>query len=112
MISTGLREYQPGDPLTRMVWKRMRTDTPPVGVFVSEEKAELHLRYADIAHLSDPERRLSQLCRWVLDAQQAGLRYALSLPGRELPAGTDEAHLLRCLQALALHQLPRPARDV
>jgi len=49
----------------------------------------------------DVETRLSQLCRWVLDAEQAGQRYGLRLPGTTLTPDHGPAHQQACLAALA-----------
>jgi uncharacterized protein (DUF58 family) len=48
------------------------------------------------------ERRISRLTRWVLDAEAAGLRYSLKLPGVQIPTATGPAQRARCLEALAL----------
>ena len=55
----------------------------------------------------DADAHLSQLCRWLLDAENiADLSYGLRLPGGfALPPGHGEAHLHRGLRALALHDL-------
>jgi len=52
------------------------------------------------------EARLSQLCRWLLDAEARGGRYALRLPTLRIDADRGPAHLARCLRALALHDPP------
>ena len=52
----------------------------------------------------DVEQRLSQLARWVLDAEEEGRPYGLRLPGNDIPAGQGELHQHRCLEALALFQ--------
>jgi uncharacterized protein (DUF58 family) len=48
------------------------------------------------------EERLSRLARWVLLAEEGGLRYGLKLPGVEVPLGDGFAHRERCLKELAL----------
>ena len=50
----------------------------------------------------DVEQRLSQLARWILDADEQGQPYGLHLPGNDIPAGQGELHRHRCLEALAL----------
>ena len=46
--------------------------------------------------------RPGQLARWIVQAEQEGLPYALRLPGEpEIEAGLGPAHALRCLDALA-----------
>ena len=56
----------------------------------------------------DLERRLSRLTRWVLEAERAGIRYRLLLPGLSVGPNLGPAHRLRALKALALHALPSP----
>ena len=48
------------------------------------------------------EERLSQLCRWVLDAEQSGFSYGLRLPSNRLNPDYGETHRAHCLKALAL----------
>ena len=52
---------------------------------------------------ADPEARLSRLCRWVIDAEAAGARYGLRLPGNQIAPGNGPTHYHRCLSALALY---------
>ena len=47
------------------------------------------------------EARLSRLARWVLDADSAGVRYELALPGTRIATDLGPAHRARCLEALA-----------
>jgi len=45
---------------------------------------------------------LSQLCRWVIDAENAGLRYGLLIPGNKIAPDRGPKHHATCLEALAL----------
>jgi hypothetical protein len=56
------------------------------------------------------ESRLEQLCRWVLDAQEHGEAFALRLPGTSIETNVGPAHRERCLNALALFEVPETAR--
>ena len=76
----------------------------PLKLFAGASVADLALRWDDTA--GPTEERLSQLCRWVLDADSRGYRYALSLPGLEIPGDSGEAQRAHCLEALALFGLP------
>jgi len=69
--------------------------------FSGQALPELWLDWDDLAGM-DTEARLSRLCRWVLDAQNAGLSYGLRIPGSTLAPGIGEAHQRTCLEALAL----------
>jgi uncharacterized protein (DUF58 family) len=98
---SGFREYQPGDSLRHVHWRAVaRGQGMPVKLFTGASGAVLTLRWEDTS--GDLEIRLSQLARWVLEAERQGLRYGLHLPGNELPASGGEAHRYQCLKALAL----------
>jgi uncharacterized protein (DUF58 family) len=98
----GLRDYQQGDSARRVHWKAVaREQGFPVKVFSGAASGLTLLRWQDISH-GDSEARLSQLCRWILDAKERNLRYGLCLPGLELAADSGDQHRRQCLEALAL----------
>ena len=100
----GFRIYQPGDPPRSIAWKSLRGETLLINRFSDHEHTHLVLDWATLADLGDVEARLSQLCGWVLQADQARAAYELRLPGRRIPAAAGNAHKLACLEALALHE--------
>jgi hypothetical protein len=55
------------------------------------------------------ERRLSQLARWVLDAEGEGRNYGLRLPEFSQSPGQGDLHRHECLKALALFEQPGAA---
>jgi len=57
--------------------------------------------YAQLARL-DEEARLSQLARWVVDAEAHGELYGLIIPGVTFAPDRGPEHRHRCLAALAL----------
>lgn len=97
-----LRGYQPGDSLRQVHWKALAREQGLLSKQYSGSGggSELYFDYASLTAM-DGEARLSRLCRWVLDAERAGLRYGLTLPGGTLPIGTGPAHQQQCLEALA-----------
>jgi len=98
---TGLRPYQPADPLKRIAWRTLAQGQEiQTKQFAGETPDRVWLDYDTIQGLA-PEARLSRLCRWILDAEQAGRPYGLALPGRRLAPATGPAHKERCLEALA-----------
>ena len=98
----GLRGYVPGDSLRHIAWKAAaRSDTLPVKTFHGETRKELWLDWQAV-HAEGIEARLSQLCRWLLQAETEGLDYGLRLPGLSLPPASGEGHRRACLEALAL----------
>lgn len=103
----GLKAYQPGESPSRLVWKSLaRLPEPLVKSFVSPRSDVLWLDWADLPSL-EPESRLAHLARWVLEADRLGLSFGLRLPGIRVPPGIGPLQRLRCLNALALHGLPR-----
>jgi uncharacterized protein (DUF58 family) len=101
---TGLRAYQPGDPLARISWK---TFARGQGLHTKEFRAPLGESVwldwdAFAPHAS--ETRLSLLCRAVLDAEDSGLAYGLRLPGVTIEPDSGAAHRHLCLEALALYE--------
>jgi uncharacterized protein (DUF58 family) len=98
----GVRGYQPGDSMRRIVWKKYARS----GELVTRDtqlmqRQALWLDFARAGAL-DPEARLARLAAWVLAADRQGLDYGLRLPGLEIAPDTGAAQRLRCLEALAL----------
>lgn len=99
-----VRPYQPGDSPRRIAWKAMArtaSDTLLTKQFDGGERGELLLDWYQLPPQLDAEAKISRLTRWVLDAEAAGARWAMTLPGQriELDGGAD--HRARCLEALA-----------
>lgn len=98
----GFRDYVPGDSPRQIHWKAVaREQGLPVKLFSGASEGDLMLRFEDV-EATHTEARLSQLCRWVLDADAGGFRYGLSLPDAGIPPCDGEAHRHACLKALAL----------
>jgi uncharacterized protein (DUF58 family) len=98
----GLKNYSPGDPVQRISW---RASSRGQGLFTKAFDGH----YGSIVSLDwhtikahDAEQRLSLLCHMVLQADQEGLIYGLTLPGSSLAPGKGQAHRNSCLKALAL----------
>ncbi|MCL5668742.1 MAG: DUF58 domain-containing protein [Gammaproteobacteria bacterium] len=102
---SGVRDYQGGDSLRHVHWKAVaRQDALLTKQFSGGEESELWLDWRSLPPDMDVESRLSLLCRFVLDAHGAQLRYGLRLPGREIAPASGEAHQRACLEALALFE--------
>ncbi len=102
----GLKPYQPGDGLGRIAWK---TYARGQGLHTKQ--------YAGtdvVSHVFDwdslpgmaVEARLSQLCRWVIDAHRDGEACGLRLPGTRIEPNVGSAHWQHCLTQLALFDPP------
>ena len=102
----GHRTYQLGDSPRRVDWKASSREQ---GLFTKqfqgEAQSSLWLDWS-LASGKDPELRIEQLTRWVVDAHAGRQSFGLRLPGEEFPPSTGEAHYRSCLQALALMKVP------
>ncbi|WP_210546303.1 DUF58 domain-containing protein [Rhodoferax sp. PAMC 29310] len=100
----GVRAYRRGDPLKMVVWKKLaKADELVSRDSVHALGVELWLDQRETG-LSHPERQLSRLCAWVLQADRLALDYGLRLAGLDIPPASGEAQKKRCLQALALNR--------
>jgi uncharacterized protein (DUF58 family) len=100
---SGLRNYQRGDTPRSIHWKSFpKLRVPMVKQFLETMDRELWLDWSELPDL-DAEQRLSQLTRWVLEAEGAHLSYGLRLPGLRLAPSRGQAHQHACLRALALY---------
>ena len=105
----GLRPFRDGDSPRQVDWKAYAREAPLLVKEYSPAGSDLCL--FDFAELRSPdiEARLSQLARWVVDAEAGGERYGLTLPGVVLAPNRGPEHRHRCLAALALYGVDVPA---
>lgn len=98
----GLRSFRDGDSPRQVDWKAYARGAPLLVKEYSPAGSDLCL--FDFAQLPIPdvESRLSQLARWVVDAEARGIRYGLVLPAVRLAPDRGPEHRHRCLAALAL----------
>jgi uncharacterized protein (DUF58 family) len=102
----GLRNYQRGDTPRSIHWKSFpKLRRPMVKQFQETLEREFWLDWNELPDL-DIEARLSQLSRWVLEAEGASLSYGLRLPGTRIAPARGEAHRHLCLKTLALFEAP------
>lgn len=99
----GVKSYQPGDAIKHIYWKAYAKGQ---GVFSKQydggkSSEQIWLSYEQCPG-RDVEERLSQLCQWLIDAEQAGICYGFELLTLQLPPSNGSRHFHQCLQALAL----------
>jgi uncharacterized protein (DUF58 family) len=100
----GLKPYQPGDSLRRIAWKAYARGQGLHTKQYAGTDVVSHVFDWDALPGLDTESRLSQLCRWVLDAHDGGEAFGLRLPGVAIEANIGTGHCQRCLAALALFE--------
>ncbi|MDT3677701.1 MAG: DUF58 domain-containing protein [Burkholderiaceae bacterium] len=99
-----LRPYADGDPPQRIAWKAVARSASGELVTLQRGEAELGettLDWYELPASMDDEARLSRLTRWTIDADAAGSRFSLRLPGVLVESDSGPAHRMRCLEALA-----------
>ena len=98
----GVRAYVPGESQRHIDWKAVARGQPLMTKQFTMETDDL--LYLDFNQLDqkETEARLSQLALWIVEAERLHRRYALRLPGVDIPPASGEAHYHRCLQALAV----------
>jgi uncharacterized protein (DUF58 family) len=99
-----LRNYRPGDPLSRLSWKSFsRGRGLYTKVFSAHAGGTVMLDFESLPQ-DDTETRLSKLCDMVRTAHGLGIRYGLTLPGTVIPPSDpgEAGHYHLCLKTLAL----------
>jgi uncharacterized protein (DUF58 family) len=103
----GLRQYHIGDSPRHIAWKAAaRGQGLLTKQFSGQAASELWLAWDQTPPRLGIEEKLSLLTRWVLDAHALGMAFGLKLPDAEIAIAAGDAQRERCLQALALFQLP------
>jgi len=100
----GLRPFQPGDSLRRIAWKAYARGQGLLTKQYAGTDVVSHVFDWDSLPALGTEARLSQLCRWILDAHERGEAFGLRLPGVNIEPNVGGAQRERCLDALALFE--------
>jgi uncharacterized protein (DUF58 family) len=97
----GLRAYRPGDALKHMAWKVLARGQDPAVRQYGDLSASPE--WIDWEYLPgvDAEKRLQQLCRWILESDAQGRKFGLRIPGTTIDPATGPSHRRACLRALA-----------
>ncbi|MBV8144671.1 MAG: DUF58 domain-containing protein [Gammaproteobacteria bacterium] len=101
----GLRPFRDGDSPRQVDWKAYAREAPLLVKEYVQGASDLRLFEFEELRALDQEGRLSQLARWVVDAEAQGERYGLVLPGLQIAPDRGPEHRHRCLAALALFDL-------
>jgi uncharacterized protein (DUF58 family) len=98
----GLKPFQPGDPLHRIAWKAYARGQGLHTKQFAGTDVTSHIFDWDSLPGLDVEARLSQICRWIIDAHDRGEAYGIRIPGTTIEPNVGAGHRRRCLNALAL----------
>ncbi|MDO6460033.1 DUF58 domain-containing protein [Granulosicoccaceae sp. 1_MG-2023] len=99
-----LKNFRPGDPLSRVAWKTVARGQGWFSKSFEPEAAsnKLIFNLADTRPAGNTEQRLSRLCAWILHAEREQRSYALQLPGYHSSSGRGPVHRDALLEQLAL----------
>jgi len=99
---SGLYTYVPGDPLGHIHWKSYARDQGlHTKKFAGNNEQEIWLDWRGI-NGTNTEIKLSQLSRWVIEADMTEMNYGVWLPENRIPPSLGPMHKQKCLKALAL----------
>lgn len=97
----GLRPWRKGESPRHIDWKSAARGRPlSVKEFSGGGQVRIRFNWEHLPNL-EVESRLSQLTRWVLDADHMGVEFGLRLPGVLIESGAGTSHTRECLEALA-----------
>jgi len=101
----GLRRFHEGDSPRHVAWKAYARSGDLLSKQFSGADTSSQWFEFDRVPVTDTERRLSILTRWIVDADRTRRDYGLRLAGKEFGPAHGETHRHRCLEALALFDL-------
>ena len=107
-----LRDYVPGDPLTRIAWKRAARGGS-LQVRELEENnpgGDIELSLA-ATELIETEAQISRLAAWVNDAHRSGTAYSLTLGNTFIETSSGDSHRSACMDALAHYKTSPNTND-
>lgn len=100
---SGMKPYQAGDRLRDVHWPSLAKTQKLVAIQHQDLSGDaINLSWFSLPQTMPIEDRLSQLCQWVISAEQDNLRYQLELPNHTLQFNTGATHFHQCLTTLAL----------
>lgn len=100
---SGMKDYQAGDRLRDIHWPSLAKTNKLVSIqYENQNNSSVNLSWFSLPETLNIEDRLSQLCFWVLDAEQQGQRYQLEMPNHTIEFDRGLTHYHECLSVLAL----------
>lgn len=98
----GTKPWRPGESQHHIDWKAVARGRPlSIKEFSGGGAFQLWFDWNQLSGWGT-EQRLSQMTRWVLEADQSGLEFGVRLPGVAVKVGSGSSHTLKCLNNLAI----------
>jgi uncharacterized protein (DUF58 family) len=100
----GTRAYIPGESQRHIDWKAVARGQPfMTKQFASDFSGSLVFDFNEVPS-TGVEARLSQIARWIVEAERAARPYGLRLPGCNIAPAIGPGHFHNCLRQLALYR--------
>ncbi|MEM7358896.1 MAG: DUF58 domain-containing protein [Pseudomonadota bacterium] len=100
---SGMKPYQAGDRIRDVHWPSLAKTQKLVTIqHENQSSSTVNLSWFALPPNMDVEDKLSQLCYWVIGADQDNLRYQLEMPNHTVQFNSGMAHFHECLSVLAL----------
>ncbi len=100
---SGMKQYQAGDRIRDIHWPSVAKINKLVTIeYESLSPSSIVLSWSNLPAHMNKEDRLSQLCFWVINAEQSGARYQLEMPNHTHAYDKGTQHFHACLRTLAL----------
>ncbi|RBP48326.1 DUF58 domain-containing protein [Arenicella xantha] len=99
----GMKSYQPGDRIRDIHWPSLAKTNKLVSIqYENQSNSSVNLSWFALPTSLGQEDRLSQLCYWIIQAEQDGVRYQLEMPNHTVAFDKGLTHFHTCLRVLAL----------
>ncbi len=100
---SGMKSYQPGDRLRDIHWPSLAKTQKLVSIqHENQNSSSVNLSWFSLPKHLTTEDKLSQLCHWVINAEQMAQRYQLEMPNHTIEYNNGLTHYHQCLSTLAL----------
>jgi len=100
---SGMKNYQAGDRMRDIHWPSLAKSNKLISIqYENQNSSSVNLSWFSLPENLTIEDRLSQLCFWVIDAEQQGQRYQLEMPNHTIEFNNGLTHYHECLRVLAL----------
>lgn len=100
---SGMKNYQPGNRLRDIHWPSLAKTQKLVSIqYENQNSSSINLSWFALPKHLSTEDKLSQLCHWIINAENSQQRYQLEMPNHTIEYNKGVTHFHECLMTLAL----------
>lgn len=109
---SGMKQYQEGDRIRDIHWPSVAKTNKLVTIeYETLSPSSVNLSWQNLPSTMSVEDKLSQLCYWVVEAENSSARYQLDMPNHTISYDKGPNHYHACLRTLALWGLDSDTID-